>query len=61
LNGFYAVDVEPNLIAVLNNTIENDSLFGLIYTLDEGDDFNDKSVHLKAIPNLGVSVSEDYI
>jgi phage terminase large subunit-like protein len=49
------------LISVLNNTIENDSLFGLIYTLDEGDDFNDRSTWLKAVPNLGVSVSEDYI
>lgn len=61
LSGFYYTDVRPNLTAVLNNTIENDSLFGVIYTLDEGDDYKDKNVFLKAIPNLGVSVSEDYI
>lgn len=61
LTGFYYTDVRPNLVSVLNGSVDNDSLFGLIYTLDEGDDYNDKSVYLKAIPNLGVSVSEDYI
>ena len=61
LNGFYAQNVEPNLIAVLNNTVENDSLFGLIYCLDEDDDYKDRKNWVKANPCLGVSVFEDYI
>jgi len=31
-------------------------IFGIIYTLDEGDDWTDRSVWVKANPNLGVSV-----
>ena len=61
LTGFYYVDVRPNLVGVLEGYVENDSLFGLIYTLDEKDDFRDPSVWKKAIPNLGVSVFDDYI
>jgi len=33
----------------------------LIYTLDEGDSIEDENVWLKANPNLGVSVSVDYL
>lgn len=61
LNGFYYQDVRPNVINMLNGIVEQDSLFGLIYTLDEGDSIEDESVWLKANPNLGVSVSVDYL
>ncbi|MBS4062727.1 MAG: terminase large subunit [Bacteroidetes bacterium] len=33
----------------------DDSWFGIIYTLDEGDDWRDESVWVKSNPNLGVS------
>lgn len=59
LNGFYYQDVRPNVINMLNGIVEQDSLFGLIYTLDEGDSIEDENVWLKANPNLGVSVSVD--
>lgn len=42
---------------VLEATIENDSWFGIIYSLDEGDDWRDESKWIKANPNLGVSAS----
>ena len=46
----------------LDKTIEpNERLFALIYGLDEGDDYKDPSVWIKANPNLGVSVSTKYI
>lgn len=61
LNGFYYQDVRPNVINMLNGIVEQDSLFGLIYTLDEGDSIEDENVWLKANPNLGVSVSVDYL
>lgn len=35
----------------------DDTWFGLIYTLDEGDDWQDESKWIKANPNLGVSKS----
>jgi phage terminase large subunit-like protein len=35
-----------------------DNFFGIIYTLDEGDDWKNPEVWIKANPNLGVSVDE---
>lgn len=40
---------------VLNNIIDDDSLFACLYTLDAGDDFTDPENWLKANPCLGVS------
>lgn len=37
----------------------DDTFFGLIYTLDDGDDWQDETVWLKSNPNLGVSVYLD--
>lgn len=37
----------------------DDTFFGLIYTLDDGDDWQDEAVWLKSNPNLGVSVYLD--
>ena len=46
----------------LDKTIEPDErLFALIYGLDKDDDYKDRSVWVKANPNLGVSVSTKYI
>lgn len=41
------------LTDVLEGKIENENLFGIIWTLDEGDDYNDESVWVKANPNIG--------
>jgi len=49
------------VIKTLDGTFENDRLFGNIYTLDEDDDWADFRVWVKANPNLGVSVYEDYL
>jgi len=40
---------------------ENDELFGVIYTVDDDDDWQDFSVWKKANPNFGVSVLEDFL
>lgn len=50
-----------NAINVLRGIAQDDSLFSMIFTLDEGDDWADPSVWIKANPNLDVSVSSDYI
>jgi phage terminase large subunit-like protein len=44
------------LCKILEGVIEDDTYFGVIYTLDEGDDPFDERVWIKANPNLGVSV-----
>jgi phage terminase large subunit-like protein len=46
---------------ILTGVTEDDSYFAIIYTLDPGDDYTDKSVWIKANPNLGVSVYEEYL
>ncbi len=38
-----------------------DNYWGIIFTLDEGDDWKDKKNWIKANPNLGVSVKEKYL
>jgi|DewCreStandDraft_4_1066084.scaffolds.fasta_scaffold03948_2 phage terminase large subunit-like protein len=46
---------------ILDNIIEDDSFFGLIYTLDDDDDWQDERNWLKSNPNLGVSKKLDDI
>lgn len=41
------------------NAADDDTVFGIIYTIDEGDDPLDESSWRKANPNYGVSVSDD--
>ena len=40
---------------------QDDSLFALVFTLDEEDDFTDPSVWIKANPSLEVSISSEYL
>lgn len=46
-------------IKVLERTIEDETWFGIIFTLDEGDLWHDPAVWRKANPNYGVSVKAD--
>ena len=46
---------------VLSGEKQDDALFAMIFTLDEGDDWHDPAVWPKANPNLGVTVSAQYI
>lgn len=46
---------------VLEGTVEDDSFFGIVYTVDEGDAWDDERSWEKANPGLGVSVSRDYL
>jgi phage terminase large subunit-like protein len=47
------------LQAVLEGTFEDEQLFGIYYTIDEGDDWRSPEAHRKANPNYGVSVDPD--
>jgi phage terminase large subunit-like protein len=54
-------EIRSYLTKVLDGTIDDDSMFGLIYTLDENDDPMNPDVWIKANPNLNVSVFADDI
>jgi phage terminase large subunit-like protein len=54
-------EVRDYAIKVLTGVIDDDAFFGIIFTLDEGDDWQDENNWIKANPNLGVSVSMDYL
>lgn len=46
---------------VLGGLKVDDTLFALIYSLDEGDDWKDETVWIKSNPNLGVTVKPKYL
>lgn len=48
-------------INVLKGVFEAERFFSVIYTLDDGDDWTDPAVWPKANPNIGISISEEYI
>lgn len=60
LSGFYK-SLEDSAIEVLRGLKKDDSLFPLIYTIDDEDNWKDESIWQKANPNLGVSVSIEYL
>lgn len=48
-------------VNVVNGTFKDDSLFAIIYELDEDDDPGDETNWIKANPNLGVSCKIQYL
>ncbi|MWP61057.1 terminase large subunit [Gilliamella sp. Pas-s25] len=54
-------DKRREVIDMLNGTVPNDELFGIIYTIDEGDDWTDPAALEKANPNIGISVYRDFL
>lgn len=58
-SGFYK-ELEQSGIDVMRGLKQDDSVFCLVYTLDDGDDCEDEEVWKKCSPNLGIRVSEDF-
>lgn len=50
-----------NVIKVLRGVNQDDSLFGIIYTLDNNEEWDNPKMWIKSNPNLGVSLSADYL
>lgn len=46
---------------VLQNIIQDDSYFCMLYGLDENDDWHDESLYIKANPSLNETVSPDFL
>jgi len=49
------------VLKILNGSVKDDEYFGIVYTIDEDDDWTDESIWQKANPNWGVSVNPDDI
>jgi len=52
---------EDSCINILDGLLEDDHFFIMIHDLDEDDDWEDETVWCKANPNLGVTVSLDFL
>jgi phage terminase large subunit-like protein len=48
-------EMEARIKRILDCSEVDDTVFGLVFTLDEGDDWTDSDLWIKANPNLGVS------
>lgn len=53
--------LRSDVVNMLSGSVPNEELFGLVYTIDEGDEWTDDGVLEKANPNFGISVSEDFL
>lgn len=54
-------DIRGYLVEILKGIRQDDSFFGYVYTLDDGDDPLDERCWIKANPGLGRSKSLDYM
>lgn len=50
-----------DVIDVLSGVVQDDSIFGIIYTIDEDDQWDTIEAQRKANPNYGISVDEDFL
>lgn len=52
---------QQELAKILEGTVENDQRFGIVFGIDEGDDWTSEDVLKKANPNYGVSIDADFL
>lgn len=52
-------ELHEYLQKILEQSVVDDTFFGMIFSIDEGDDWADPDVWVKANPNLGVSKKND--
>lgn len=52
---------QEQLQDILQGVEENDRRFGIIFTIDEGDDWTSEEALRKANPNFGISVDSEYL
>lgn len=54
-----AYEQRAYLLNILKGTVEDESYFGIVYTIDDGDDWTEESTWRKANPNYGISVEAE--
>jgi phage terminase large subunit-like protein len=52
---------QKELEKILEGTLENEQRFGIVFTIDEGDDWTSEEVLQKANPNYGISVDAEFL
>ncbi|WP_367847017.1 terminase large subunit [Rhodoferax sp. WC2427] len=52
---------QVELQKILEGVVENDQRFGLIFTMDDGDDWTSEDALRKANPNYGISVDAEFL
>lgn len=50
-----------DVIRILEGQVEDETIFGILYTIDEEDSWDDPASLRKANPNFGISVFEDFL
>lgn len=53
--------MRQNCIDILREVKHDDTFFGIIYTLDDGDDWNDKTTWVKANPQIGTTPTWEFM
>ncbi|MFS1524741.1 terminase large subunit [Microbulbifer sp. 2304DJ12-6] len=53
--------IQQDVQSVLEGSIQNDELFGIVYGIDPDDDWTSEQSLVKANPNFGISVGGDYL
>ena len=53
--------VRSDVIKILKGSVNDDNVFGIIYGLDEDDQWDTVDAQIKANPNYGVSVDADFL
>lgn len=57
----FCYDVEQEAISVLRGVFVDDRFFSVIFGIDDGDDWTTREALAKANPNIGVSVSVEFL
>lgn len=52
-------ELHDYIVKVLNGSVKDESFFGIIYSIDEDDNWQDPKIWAKSNPNLGVSIYQD--
>lgn len=53
--------MQQDVEKILEGTLQQETTFGIVYTIDEGDDWTSEEALLKANPNYGVSVYPEFL
>ena len=57
----FCYSMRSSMVEILHGKKHDDSQFAVIYTLDDGDDYEDETNWAKSSPNLGVTVKPEYL
>ena len=57
----FCYSMRSSMVELLNGKKRDDSQFAIIFTLDNGDDYENENVWVKSSPNLDITVKPDYL